>query len=113
MAILFSAVRVMAGEDEVELFAGGIPRELDDLEGYQAVEDLLMDQTDDVEVQVDVSAYLYGEGETVPATNADLQFVREQLKENDRFILENCDQIEDVRFCSMWMPQELFGMEME
>ena len=32
MALLFSAVTVTAGEDEIELLVGGTPREYDDLE---------------------------------------------------------------------------------
>ena len=31
MALLFSAVTVTAGEDEIELLVGGTPREYDDL----------------------------------------------------------------------------------
>lgn len=37
MALLFSAVTVTAGEDEIELLVGGIPREYDDLEGWSDV----------------------------------------------------------------------------
>ena len=34
MALLFSAVRATANDQEVEFFVGGIPREYDDLEGW-------------------------------------------------------------------------------
>lgn len=40
MALLFSAVTVAAGEDEIELLVGGIPREYDDLEGWSEFDDL-------------------------------------------------------------------------
>ena len=33
MALLFSAVTVTAGDEEIELIVGGIPRECDDLVG--------------------------------------------------------------------------------
>lgn len=36
MAVLFSAVTLSANDQEVEFFVGGIPRELDDLEGRTA-----------------------------------------------------------------------------
>ena len=36
MALLFSAVRATANDQEVEFFVGGIPREYDDLEGWTA-----------------------------------------------------------------------------
>ena len=41
MALLFSAVTVTAGEDEIELLVGGIPREYDDLEGWSEFDDLM------------------------------------------------------------------------
>ena len=41
MALLFSAVTVTAGEDEIELLVGGIPREYDDLEGWSEFDDLI------------------------------------------------------------------------
>ena len=40
MALLFSAVTVTAGEDEIELLVSGIPREYDDLEGWSEFDDL-------------------------------------------------------------------------
>ena len=41
MALLFSAVTVTAGEDEIELLIGGIPKEYDDLEGWSEFDDLM------------------------------------------------------------------------
>ena len=41
MALLFSAVTVTAGEDEIELLVGGIPKEYDDLEGWSEFDDLM------------------------------------------------------------------------
>ena len=46
MALLFSAVTVTAGEDEVELLVGGIPREYDDLEGWSEFDDLRQYRTE-------------------------------------------------------------------
>ena len=36
MALLFSAVTVTAGDEEIEFTVGGIPRECDDLVGWTA-----------------------------------------------------------------------------
>lgn len=41
MALLFSAVKVTAGDDETELLVGGIPREYDDLEGWKSFDDFM------------------------------------------------------------------------
>ena len=64
MALLFSAVTVTAGEDEIELLVGGIPREYDDLEGWSEFDDLMYFISEETEVSVRAEAYLYGEGES-------------------------------------------------
>ena len=52
MALLFSAVTVTAGEDEIELLVGGIPREYDDLEGWSEFDDLMYFISEETEVSV-------------------------------------------------------------
>ena len=52
MALLFSAVRITAGDDEVEFLVGGIPRELDDLEGWSAFDDFTENITEETEIEV-------------------------------------------------------------
>ena len=68
MALLFSAVTVTAGEDEIELLVSGIPREYDDLEGWSEFDDLMYFISEETEVSVRAEAYLYGEGESMRAT---------------------------------------------
>ena len=68
MALLFSAVTVTAGEDEIELLVGGIPREYDDLEGWSEFDDLMYFISEETEVSVRAEAYLYGEGESMRAS---------------------------------------------
>lgn len=69
MALLFSAVTVTAGEDEIELLVGGIPREYDDLEGWSEFDDLMCFISEETEVSVRAEAYLYGEGERLKHCN--------------------------------------------
>ena len=68
MALLFSAVTVTAGEDEIELLVGGIPKEYDDLEGWSEFDDLMYFISEETEVSVRAEAYLYGEGESMRAS---------------------------------------------
>lgn len=56
MALLFSAVTVTAGEDEIELLVGGIPREYDDLEGWSEFDDLMCFISEETEVSVRAEA---------------------------------------------------------
>ena len=52
MAVLFSAVKVTAGDDETELLVGGIPREYDDLEGWTRFDHFVenLDKTTEVSI---------------------------------------------------------------
>lgn len=68
MALLFSAVTVTAGDEEIELIVGGIPRECDDLVGWTAFDNFIENIDTETEVSVHAEAYLYGGEETVTAT---------------------------------------------
>ena len=57
MAVLFSAVTLSANNQEVEFFVGGIPRELDDLEGWTAFDNFMEDIDEETEVSVHAEAY--------------------------------------------------------
>ena len=58
MALLFSAVTVTAGNEEIEFTVGGIPREYDDLVGWTAFDDFMEDVEGETEVSVHGEAYL-------------------------------------------------------
>ena len=113
MSLLFSAVGIKAGDLELKFLTGGIPRELDDLEKYVRVANLLMDQPEDVQVTVQATAYCCGVGEPEPASWDDLPRIMLQMEENPNFLSERCSHVEDVSFSFDWSQRELFGMEME
>ena len=113
MSILFSAVGIKAGDLELKFLTGGIPRELDDLEKYVRVENLLIDQSDDVQVSVQASAYRWGAGVDTNATWDDLPRIMLQMEENPNFLCERCNHVEDVSFSFDWSPKELFELKME
>ena len=56
MALLFSAVRATANDQEVEFFVGGIPREYDDLEGWTAFDRFMEDIDEETEVAIQAEA---------------------------------------------------------
>ena len=60
MALLFSAVTITAGNEEIEFTAGGIPREYDDLVGWTAFDEFMENADAETEVSVHAEAYLYG-----------------------------------------------------
>ena len=113
MALLFSAVRITAGDDEVEFLVGGIPRELDDLEGWSAFDDFTENITEETEIEVHALAYLYGEGETVDASPEEVAYFMKRMDMNHSFLTDHCDNTEDVDFTIQWSPDELYEMEME
>lgn len=113
MSILFSAVGIKAGDVELKFLVGGIPRELDDLEKYVRVANLLMDQSEDVQVTVQASAYCCGVGVPEPASWDDLLRIMLQMEENPNFLSERCVHVEDVSFTFDWSQRELFELKME
>ncbi len=112
MAVLFSAVTVTAGEEETQLFVGGIPREYDDLEGWTIFDDFLGDIGEDTQVSIHAEAYLYGEGEAYRATPEEVAYFMKRMEMDADFLRDRCDCIEDVDFTFQWSPEELFELEM-
>ena len=113
MAVLFSAVTVTADNDQIEFLAAGIPRDINDLEGWKAFDDLMGEIDYEQEVNVHVEACLYGEGETVKATPEEVACFTMRLKADEDFLYDHCDNIEEVDFSFVWSPEELFRTEME
>ena len=74
MALLFSAVRATAKDQEVEFLVGGIPREYDDLEGWTAFDRFMEDIDEETEVAIHAEAYLYGEEESNRATPEEVAY---------------------------------------
>ncbi len=69
---MFSIVELTAEDGEsVEFVAPGMPQDEDDIYNLDAAEAFLEYITQDQDVAVRVSTYVYGEGETVPADNLD------------------------------------------
>lgn len=111
MAVLFSAVKVAAIGKEVELLTSGIPRELDDLEGWTAFDNFMEDIDEETEVTVHADAYLYGEGEIFKATPEEVAYMYQRIVGNPNFLNDRCQNIDKVDFSFSWSPDELFNME--
>lgn len=112
MALLFSAVKATAKDQEVEFLVGGIPREYDDLEGWTAFDRFMEDIDEETEVAIHAEAYLYGEEETNRATPEEVAYFMKRIEMDDTF-LSRCDNIESVDFTINWSPEELFNMEVQ
>lgn len=112
MALLFSAVTVTAGYEEIEFTVGGIPREYDDLVGWTAFDDFMEDVDAETEVSVHGEAYLYGGEETVTATPEEVAYLMMRMERDENFLARHCDNIEAVDFSFLRSPDEYYGMEM-
>ena len=105
MALLFSAVTVTAGEDEIELLVGGIPREYDDLEGWSEFDDLMCFISEETEVSVRAEAYLVHRDADIgvcPADGLRLDALPEKIQTawNDVLAAQVC-----------WIRQGAYGPE--
>ena len=112
MALLFSAVTVTAGNEEIEFTVGGIPRECDDLVGWTAFDNFIENIDTETEVNVHAEAYLYGGEETVTATPEEVAYLIMRMEQDEKFLARHCDNIEDVDFSFLRPPGEYYGMEM-
>ena len=117
MAVLFSAVTLTAGNNQVEFFAAGIPRDADDLEGWAVYENFMDELDSEQEIGVHVEAYLYGEGdgegETVKATPEEVAYLAMRADADEKFLHDHCDNIESADFTIHRSPDALYGTEME
>lgn len=112
MALLFSAVTVTADSNEEEFIIGGIPREKEDLEGWSLFEEFLDGVDDGTSVEVKAEVYLYGRGEADAATPEDVAYIMLCLGNDECFLQEYCDNIEDVRFEFTQSADEEYEMEL-
>ena len=110
MALLFSAVTVTAGKDEIELLVSGIPREYDDLEGWSEFDDLMCFISEETEVSVRAEVYLYGEGKSMRASPEEIDDLMQRMKADAGFLNRCCSNLESVNFTFVWSPEEIFGM---
>lgn len=111
MALLFSAVTVTAGDEEIELMVRGIPRECDDLVGWTAFDDFIENIDAETEVSVHAEAYLYGGEETVTATPEEVAYLMMRMEKDENFLAKHCGNIENVDFSFFQTPDEYYGME--
>ena len=102
IAILFSQVKVQSADQSETFLISSIPKEYEDLTESVQLEWFLQDIDSDETVQVHADAYLYGEGEVVNATHAELCY----------FLDSRCQSTGSSDFSFDWSPIELFGQQL-
>ena len=112
MALLFSNVTVTAEGSKETFLISGIPKEYDDLTASVQFEWFLQDIDSDETVQVHADAYLYGEGEAVSATHAELCYFLDRIRLNPNFLESRCQSAGSSDFGFDWSPGELFGQQL-
>lgn len=108
MAVLFSAVTLTAGNNQTEFFAAGIPRSADDLDGWIGYRDFMNGLNYAQTVSIRVAAYLYGEGETVKASFAEVVYFTMRYNADSEFLPRHCRNIGKEAFTVQWTPEMLF-----
>lgn len=102
MAILFSIVTVSTDDNQIDFLSRGIPRDQDDLDCCEDFEDFTGAIEEETEIEVHVEAYLYGDGETVDASEGELVHLKDRIERDGRFLANLCDNLEDVDFTILW-----------
>lgn len=84
MSVLFSKVELKADNgNRCEFLACGIPQEETDFEDYTTYQDFVEENSETVEIEVDISSYVYGEGET---EDANIYEIADFTKRGDDFL---------------------------
>ena len=109
IAILFSQVKVQSADQSETFLISGIPKEYEDLTESVQLEWFLQDIDSDETVQVHADAYLYGEGEPVNATHAELCYFLDRIRVNPNFLESRCQSAGSSDFSFEWSPDEWPG----
>ena len=112
IAILFSQVKVQSADQSETFLISGIPKEYDDLTASFQLEWFLQDIDSDETVQVHADAYLYGEGEPVNATHAELCYLLDRIRLNPNFLESRCQSAGNSVFSVGWRAGEWFGQQL-
>ena len=110
MALQFSNITLTANGNQASLVVGGIPKDYDDLEGWTAYKQFLIDIDKESDVSVHVEAYLYGEEEAFKATPEEVAYFMKRQEMSPDFLQSRCKCIGTSDFRFTWSPEELFGM---
>lgn len=105
MAVLFSAVTLTAGNKGAELLVAGIPKQLDDLEGWSLFEEFMDDLDEECTVNVHVDAYVYGEGEEFIATPEEVAYMTIRKQDRLDFLESCCHERGESEFSIDWSPK--------
>lgn len=113
MAVLFSAVKLTAGDKETEFLAMGIPKELGDIEGYTAFENFVDELSENTAVDVHAKAYLYGEGETFTATIEEVAYFTLRMEGRPDFLSARCKNVDSSDFSFQCPPERVYNQTEE
>ena len=111
IAILFSQVKVQSADQSETFLISGIPKEYEDLTESVQLEWFLQDIDSDETVHVHADGFLYGEGEVVKATHAELCYFLDRIRLNPNFLESRCQSAGSSDFSFAWSPDELFGQQ--
>ena len=93
MALLFSEVTLKAEDRQRKFLVSCIPMDLDDLDGWTAYEDFLLELEDEPSVKFICDSYLYGERTIETATPEEVAYLTMRLSSDPGFLNGHCKKI--------------------
>ena len=98
MALLFSEVTLTAEDMQKKFLVSGIPMDLDDLDGWTAYEDFLLELEDEASVKFICDSYLYGERKIEEATPEEVAYLTMRASFDPEFLNRHCKKISHSEF---------------
>ncbi|MDR1630696.1 MAG: hypothetical protein LBS36_10875 [Oscillospiraceae bacterium] len=113
-AIVFSRVKLWTDTgEECEFYMGGVPKDNDDFDENDDFEDFLnqISTTDTKEITAYITTFSEGDGECVPATQADIERVYNAIADVDIETITGWNKIGESQFSFDYDIDELFNLK--
>lgn len=109
--IIFSKIKLTAGDNNAEGLVSGQPQTSRDLDGWRIWEDFVKNIGEAATVTVNVQSYGYGEGEAYVATPEEVAYMVQRISMRPNFLESRCSDEGSYTFTVQLNPEKMFGLD--
>ena len=98
MAILFSKATLASGGSSITFLIAGAPSTVEGFDGWTAYHSFIEGLPAGTEVQVRITAYMYGEWDVVVATPEEVAYMDMRIRMRPDFLESRCQMYAEIDF---------------
>lgn len=98
MAILFSKATLASGGSSITFLIAGAPSTVEGFDGWTAYHSFIEGLPAGTEVQVRITAYMYGERDVVVATPEEVAYIDMRIRMRPNFLENRCQMYAEIDF---------------